>query len=120
MCGAQQGSVIGLVLFEGWASSVEEARAQLDRGEVALEPNHHHHGVGPMAGTTSPSLPVWVVENRGFGNRAYCRPPTPPSSSATTRRVHSTRSGTGGTSVRRRCTPPNVTLSPKVLPEYWR
>jgi hypothetical protein len=27
-----------------------------------------------MAGTTSPSLPVWVVENKAFGNRAYCRP----------------------------------------------
>jgi Protein of unknown function (DUF1116) len=74
MCGAQQGSVIGLVLFEGWAADVDAARALLDRGEVALEPNHHHHGVGPMAGTTSPSLPVWVVENRAFGTRAYCRP----------------------------------------------
>jgi hypothetical protein len=29
--------------------------------------------VGPMAGTTSPSLPVWVVANRTCGNRAYCR-----------------------------------------------
>ncbi len=74
MCGAQRGSVIGLVMFEEWAGTPEEAVRLLDTGEVALEPNHHHHGVGPMAGTTSPSLPVWVVENRAFGNRAYCRP----------------------------------------------
>jgi Protein of unknown function (DUF1116) len=74
MCGAQRGSVLGLVLFEGWADSIDEAETLLERGEVRLEPNHHHHGVGPMAGTTSPSLPVWVVENRAFGNRAYCRP----------------------------------------------
>jgi len=26
-----------------------------------------------MAGTISPSLPVFVVENRAFGNRAFCR-----------------------------------------------
>ena len=26
-----------------------------------------------MAGTISPSAPVWVVENNAFGNRAFCR-----------------------------------------------
>jgi hypothetical protein len=74
MCGAQRGSVLGLILFEGWADSLAEAETLVASGGVRLEPNHHHHGVGPMAGTTSPSLPVWVVENRAFGNRAYCRP----------------------------------------------
>jgi hypothetical protein len=74
MCGAQRGSVLGLILFEGWADTVEEAERLAASGAIAFEPNHHHHGVGPMAGTTSPSLPVWVVENRAFGNRAYCRP----------------------------------------------
>lgn len=74
MCGAQRGSVLGLVLFEGWAGSLEAAEELVASGGVVLEPNHHHHGVGPMAGTTSPSLPVWVVENRAHGNRAYCRP----------------------------------------------
>lgn len=73
MCGAQRGAIIGMVLFEGWASTVEEATALLENGEVRLEPNHHHQAVGPMAGTISPSLPVWVVENRAFGNRAFCR-----------------------------------------------
>ncbi len=73
MCGAMRGSLVGLVLWEGWASAPEEAERLLAAGKVRLEPNHHHHGVGPMAGTTSPSLPVWVVENRTSGNRAYCR-----------------------------------------------
>lgn len=73
MCGAQQGAVIGMVLFEGWAKTVDEARAMLDRGEVCVEPNHHNQAVGPMAGTISPSLPVFVVENQAFGNRAFCR-----------------------------------------------
>jgi hypothetical protein len=73
MCGAQQGALIGTLLYEGWASSPDEARTMLAGGEIRLEPNHHHHAVGPMAGTISPSAPVWVVENRAFGNRAFCR-----------------------------------------------
>jgi hypothetical protein len=73
MCGAQQGAVIAMVIFEGWADSVESARKLLDKGDIRLEPNHHHKAVGPMAGTISPSLPVFVVENKTFGNRAFCR-----------------------------------------------
>jgi hypothetical protein len=73
MCGAQKGALIGQVLYEGWADRPEDAQAMLEQGEIRLEPNHHHGAVGPMAGTISPSSPVWVVENRAFGNRAICR-----------------------------------------------
>lgn len=73
MCGAQQGALIGSVLYEGWADTPQAARELLERGEILLEPNHPHDAVGPMAGAISPSAPVWVVENRAFGNRAYCR-----------------------------------------------
>jgi hypothetical protein len=73
MCGAQRGALIGQVLFEGWAKTVDEAAVLLEKGGVSLEPNHHHQAVGPMAGTISPSAPVWVVENRAFKNRAFCR-----------------------------------------------
>lgn len=73
MCGAQRGAIIGQVLYEGWADTVEAATNLLERGKIRLEPNHHHQTVGPMAGTISPSAPVWVVENQAFGNRAFCR-----------------------------------------------
>jgi hypothetical protein len=73
MCGAQRGALIGMVLFEGWADTPEAARGLLERGDIELSPNHPHSAVGPMAGTISPSTPVWVVENRAFGNRAHCR-----------------------------------------------
>ena len=73
MCGAMRGAIIGMVLFEGWAANIQEAEAMLAKGEICLEPNHHHQAVGPMAGTISPSLPVFVVENQAFGNRAFCR-----------------------------------------------
>jgi hypothetical protein len=73
MCGAMQGAVIGSVLYEKWADTAEEARALLGAGEIILEPNHHHQAVGPMAGTITASAPVWVVENKTFGNLAFTR-----------------------------------------------
>lgn len=73
MCGAQKGAVIGNVLFEGWAGNYKEAEEMLEKGAIKLEPNHHHNAVGPMAGTITKSAPVWVVENKAFGNRAFCR-----------------------------------------------
>ncbi len=73
MCGAQKGAMIGAVLFEGWSKNGDEAVKLLESGAVKMEPNHHHHAVGPMAGTISSSMPVWIVENKAFGNRAFCR-----------------------------------------------
>ncbi|MGC3962722.1 MAG: DUF1116 domain-containing protein [Rhodocyclaceae bacterium] len=71
MCGPQQGAVLGAILFEGWANSLDEARAQVESGQVRLEPCHHHAAVGPMAGIISPSMPVWIVKNATGGNFAY-------------------------------------------------
>jgi len=71
MCGPQQGAVLGAVLLEGWANTLDEARTLVDAGHVRLAPCHHHAAVGPMAGIVSPSMPVWVVRNRNGGNTAY-------------------------------------------------
>jgi hypothetical protein len=73
MCGAQKGALIGMVLYEDWAETPDEAIKMLENNEIRLEPNHHHQAVGPMAGTISPSSPVWVVENKTFGNLSFCR-----------------------------------------------
>lgn len=73
MCGAQRGACMAMAIFEGWAATPDEAAALLASGAIRLDPNHHHQAVGPMAGTTTKSLPVFVVENRAFGNRAYSR-----------------------------------------------
>ena len=73
MCGAQRGAAIGMCLFEGWAKDAAAAERMLRAGEIALEPNHHHRTVGPMAGTITSNMWVWVVENKAFGNRACCR-----------------------------------------------
>jgi Protein of unknown function (DUF1116) len=72
MCGPMQGAIYGAILYEGWANSLEAAQALAASGKVALEPCHKHGAVGPMAGITSPSMPVWVVENTAAGNRTFC------------------------------------------------
>ncbi|MDW0109849.1 DUF1116 domain-containing protein [Sporosarcina aquimarina] len=72
MTGPMQGSCIGAAIYEGWASSEEEAEKQLAGGEVKFIPCHHVNAVGPMGGITSANMPVFVVENRTEGNEAYC------------------------------------------------
>jgi hypothetical protein len=73
MCGAQRGAVMAMAIFEGWADTPDEAADLVASGQISLSPNHHHDAVGPMAGTITKSLPVYVVENQASGNRAYCR-----------------------------------------------
>ena len=72
MTGPMQGSCVGAALFEGWAKDEQEALDMLQNGEVEFIPCHHVNAVGPMGGITSGNMPVFVVENRSEGNRAYC------------------------------------------------
>lgn len=72
MCGPMQGAILGAAVLERWADSIAAAARLVESDGIDLEPCHHHSAVGPMAGIISPSMPVWVVENRAHGNRAYC------------------------------------------------
>ncbi len=72
MCGPMRGAVIGALILEGLASDPEAAQRLAASGQIAFEPCHHHSAVGPMAGVLGWSMPVWVLENRSFGNRAFC------------------------------------------------
>jgi len=72
MCGPMRGAVAGAVVFEGWAPDLEAAAEVAAGGDIAFHPNHHFGAVGPMTGITTVSMPVFVVENARFGNRAYC------------------------------------------------
>ena len=72
MCGPMQGAVAGAIVFEEWAGDLDAAMKLAASGSVEFHPNHHFDAVGPMTGITTRSMPVMVVENRAFGNRAYC------------------------------------------------
>ena len=72
MCGPMRGAVAGAIVFEGWSADLDSAaRLAAERG-VSFHPNHDFAAVGPMTGITTRSMPVMVVENRTFGNRACC------------------------------------------------
>jgi hypothetical protein len=70
--GPLRGAITGALIFEGLATDEASAEALVTSGEIALEPCHEHDSVGPMAGVTSPSMKVYVVENITGGNKAFC------------------------------------------------
>ena len=72
MCGPMRGGVMCALMLEGMADSVDAAAALASSGDVEFAPCHEHSCVGPMAGIVSASMPVFIVENEAFGNRAYC------------------------------------------------
>lgn len=72
MCGPMRGAVAGAIVFEGWAPDLEAATKLAASGGIEFHPNHHFGAVGPMTGMTTVSMPLFVVENTKFGNRAYC------------------------------------------------
>jgi len=72
MCGPTRGAVMGALVYEGLARDEQDAARLAASGDIEFSPCHHHHAVGPMAGVVSPSMPVFVIENKTFGNRAYC------------------------------------------------
>src|SRR5207237_2441444 len=66
-----RGASLGRVRYEGWAANDDAARELVERGDVRLDPCHHHAAAGPMAGVLTPSMPVFVVENRVYGTRGH-------------------------------------------------
>jgi hypothetical protein len=71
MCEPMQAAVLCAIRYEGWASDDDAAARLIERREVHLAPCHHWRAVGPMTGIITASMPVFVVENRIYGNRAY-------------------------------------------------
>ncbi|AYN27206.1 putative cytoplasmic protein [Buttiauxella ferragutiae ATCC 51602] len=71
MCGAMKGAVTGALVFEGLAANLDEAATLAASGEIIFSPCHEHDCVGSMAGVTSASMFMHVVENKTYGNRAY-------------------------------------------------
>ena len=71
MGGPMRGGCVGALLHEGWADTPDAALRRLQRGEIRFLPCHAAGAVGPMAGITSPSMPVVRVVGSGGGG-AHC------------------------------------------------
>ncbi|HTU00614.1 MAG TPA: DUF1116 domain-containing protein [Candidatus Sulfotelmatobacter sp.] len=70
-CATMQAAVLCAIRYEGWAPDDATARELVETETVTLGPCHHRGAVGPMTGIITPSMPVFVVENRPQGNRAH-------------------------------------------------
>ncbi|MDN3017033.1 DUF1116 domain-containing protein [Paenibacillus sp. BSR1-1] len=71
MNGPMKGAVTGALIFEGLAKDLEEAAELAASGEITFSPCHEHNCVGSMAGVTSASMFMHIVENKTYGNIAY-------------------------------------------------
>ncbi len=70
--GGQRNAIIGGALHEGLAGSRDEAIALLDAGKIVVSSCHEHDCIGSVAGIYTASMPVFVVEDRHGGTRAFC------------------------------------------------
>ena len=71
--GPLRGALMGGAALEGLVDDPEDAVALFESGSsVSLEPCHHRSTVGPMAGVVTPSMWLWVLEDRATGRRTYC------------------------------------------------
>ena len=70
--GGQRNAIIGGALFEGLAADAEDAEAKIHSGRIRLRTCDDHDCVGSITGVTTASMAVFVVENKHYGNRAFC------------------------------------------------
>lgn len=72
MSGPLQGAILGAIVYEGLADTLEAAERLVLANKVKFKPNHSLGAVGPMTGMITYSMPLWEVRNDAFGNVAYC------------------------------------------------
>jgi hypothetical protein len=70
-CATMQSAVLCAIRYEGWAADDDAALDLIASGRVTLAPCHSRSAAGPMTGIVTPSMPVFVVENRADRNRAF-------------------------------------------------
>ncbi len=71
MSGPLRGAVMGGILYEEIADSLEEAEELASTGQIEFAPCHHYRAVGPMAGIITPSMMVYIVEDKKHGGFTY-------------------------------------------------
>jgi hypothetical protein len=71
MSGPLRGAVIGGAIYEKMAETTEDSVKLASSGEIEFAPCHHYRAVGPMAGVTTPSQMVYIIEDKEFGGFTY-------------------------------------------------
>lgn len=70
--GGQRRAIVYGAVYEGLASSVDDAVRRLDGGEIAVRSTQQHSCIGSVAGIYTASMPVLVVRDEAHGNLAFC------------------------------------------------
>ena len=70
--GGQRRAILGGVIYEGLAVDLESAAEAIARGDVKVAGCHDYSCVGSLAGVTTASMPVLVVEDRNSGHQGFC------------------------------------------------
>lgn len=71
MCGPMRAGVMVALKYEGLARNDEEAVEIVESGKIKFTPCNDQNIVGPMTGITTYSMPLYVVENKNYGNFSY-------------------------------------------------
>lgn len=71
-CGPVRGAAVGAAIYEKLANNETDAMRLFDERKIQFSPTHHHRTVSPMSGIVTPSMPVFVIKNKTYGNEAYC------------------------------------------------
>jgi hypothetical protein len=70
MSDLMRGGMIGAAIFEGIASTPQEAVAKAEAGEIEFDAAQDHGAMAGGVGSITASLPVMVVEDRPHGSRS--------------------------------------------------
>jgi hypothetical protein len=70
--GGQRRAILYGAVYEGLAADLDDAERKVGSGEIEISNCHAHGCVGSVAVIYTASMPVFVVENRAFGNRGFC------------------------------------------------
>lgn len=70
-CVDQWGRSYWALIYEGKAKNEDEAIKLIENGEIEFAPNHDHQTVGPMAGIITSNYPVFIIQNKTYGNLAF-------------------------------------------------
>jgi hypothetical protein len=70
--GGQRQAILGGAVYEGLAPDLEAAEKALDSGDIRVAGCHDFATVGSLAGVTTASMPVLVVEDENSGHRGHC------------------------------------------------
>ncbi len=70
-CGALRGAIVGTIVRAGLAQDLGSAEAMAASDAIRLTPAHDRDALGTFAAPIGARTPVFVVENRAAGTRAF-------------------------------------------------